>query len=244
LGDLLERGRFAGPALFLGVAFLLFDTITSERKAPEDEHGLVVDRPSHLHAHVTDVFRQRSVAIDFAGYMGQTFHELVDEFLDDVRSGRSEARSIRLRMLIPDFSLPMTVPCQKENLQDHPEFRANRQRASLDSCRRLREKIDDINKKQLASEAQIEVRVHRLTPVFKLYLLNGRYAFVGFYPVEEASFISTKGHDVLFDLKGTRTALVGARHDGRAWERALFSNACEWFEAAWSNLSYPPTIQP
>src|SRR2546423_968010 len=58
LGDLVEGVRFAGPALFLGVGFLLFDSITSERKGPEDEQGLVVERPAHLHSHIGDVFKQ------------------------------------------------------------------------------------------------------------------------------------------------------------------------------------------
>jgi hypothetical protein len=45
--------------------------------------------------------------------------------------------------------------------------------------------VDNVTELQdlgLINEAVAEVRVHRATPLFKLYLINNEEAFFGFYP--------------------------------------------------------------
>ena len=69
-------------------------------------------------------FAAEHVAIDFAGFSGETLHGVIQEPLDMIRTGQIKPRSVSIRMLLPDTTRPMTVPCRVEDVADDPGYRA------------------------------------------------------------------------------------------------------------------------
>jgi len=73
---------------------------------------------------IEQAFAAEHVTIDFAGFSGETLHGAVQEPLDNIRIGRIKPATLTIRMLLPDTSRPMVLPCRADDLTDDPEHRA------------------------------------------------------------------------------------------------------------------------
>jgi len=96
----------------------------------------------------------------------------------------------------------------------------------------------------LVESATAEVRSQPAAPLFKLYIVNGREAFHGFYPVREhAVKIEGTTHKV-FDLMGKDTTLFHqeASDDPEALGSQFVSQATTWFDSIWTNISTEITL--
>lgn len=92
---------------------------------------------------------------------------------------------------------------------------------------------------ELVENIDIEVRHHALTPLFKLFLINGADIFFGFYPIQRKRIsIDGAAHDV-FDLGGKDTDLFRYEIGDTDGAGAPFVKAAvEWFTTVWSELSW------
>ena len=61
-------------------------------------------------------FAREHVTIDFAGFSGETLHGVIQEPLDKIRIGRIRPASVTIRMLLPDTTRPMVLPCRADDL--------------------------------------------------------------------------------------------------------------------------------
>ena len=77
-----------------------------------------------LRPYIEQAFTREHVVIDFAGFSGETLHGVVQEPLDKIRTGEIKPDSVSIRMLLPDTTRPMAVPCRVEDLADDPDYRA------------------------------------------------------------------------------------------------------------------------
>src|ERR1017187_3529677 len=68
-----------------------------------------------LRPHVERAFAQPKMSIDFAGFSGETLHGVIQEPLDKIRVGHSKPRSLAIRLLLPDTTRPMVLPCRTDN---------------------------------------------------------------------------------------------------------------------------------
>ena len=73
----------------------------------------------------------------------------------------------------------------------------------------------------------------------KLYIINGREAFHGFYPVREHALKLDGSTHSVFDLIGKDTTLFHqeASDDPDALGSQFVSQATTWFESIWTNIS-------
>ena len=76
-----------------------------------------------LRPFIEQAFTPEHVAIDFAGFSGETLHGAVQEPLDKIRIGLIKPETVTLRPLLPDTSRPMVLPCRADDLSDDPEYR-------------------------------------------------------------------------------------------------------------------------
>jgi hypothetical protein len=111
----------------------------------------------------------------------------------------------------------------------------------MDSTVQIHDAIRRIRESHAVEDAFVEIRIHRLTSAHKLYLFGERYAFFGFYPIEQSNYTRGSTADVVLDFKGTRAHIFGAVYGRSDYDNALVAAAHEWFEAVWLSLSYPPT---
>jgi DNA-binding transcriptional regulator YhcF (GntR family) len=240
----------SGPELArqYGVARM---TVQQALKVLRDE-GLVFSRPGSgvyvrertekpvgLRPHVERAFEASEVRIDFAGFSGETLHGVLQEPLDKVRAGRYSPRSVQLRILVPSTEEPWMLPCDARTLGDDPEFR-NRARGIADRhLGAIAEAVAELAELELVESAGVDIRVHRLTPLFKLYIINGTEAFFGFYPVaERAVKIGDVDHRV-YDLMGKDAVLFhhAAGDDPLGVEAQFVQQSLRWFDSAWDTVA-------
>src|SRR5690606_405031 len=74
--------------------------------------------PIGLRPHLERAFEQQHVSIDFAGFSGETLQGAIQEPLDKIRYGQLKPESVAIRLLLPDTTQPMTLPCRADDLSD------------------------------------------------------------------------------------------------------------------------------
>jgi DNA-binding transcriptional MocR family regulator len=110
--------------------------------------------------------------------------------------------TIDFASLVPDTTVPMAIPCQVDDLADSPEFRARATEIMRRNTLAIEDNVTELQDLGLINETVAEVRVHRATPLFKLYQINNEEAFFSFNPVRER-VISLNGHPrAIYDLMG------------------------------------------
>ena len=212
--------------------------------------GARVEHPVGLRPHIERAFAEDAVTVDFAGFSGETLASALSEPLDKVRSGRLTPSTIRIRILVPDTAQPWTLPCRVEDLGDEPAFR-DRAAGILDrSLATILDAVTELKDLDAVSEAVAEVRVHRVAPLFKLYLINGREAFYGFYPITEHLVKTPSGVHAMYDLMGKDSLLFHYSNDDRLEAHPpggspvsevspsgqFVAGARTWFDSAWASI--------
>lgn len=234
-------GAAAGPSGNLAAAVPLAD---EEPPAFAPAVAAPIGTPVGLRPHLEAAFTEAAVTIDFAGFSGETLAGALTEPLDKVRSRRLAPSSIRVRVLVPDTCRPWVLPCRIDDLADEPAFR---QRAAgiLDrSLATILDAVTELRELDIVPDATAEVRVHNLAPVFKLYLINGREAFFGFYPIAEHTIRAGGGIHPMYDLMGKDSVLfhhsshdADADIDAGASADLYLAQAKMWFDSIWATVS-------
>jgi DNA-binding transcriptional regulator YhcF (GntR family) len=196
-----------------------------------------------LRPHVERAFEQPKVSIDFAGFSGETLHGVLQEPLDKIRVGQLRPESITIRVLIPDTRQPWGIPCRVDDLADEPPFRERAEQITRRHTEAITESVAELADLGLVNTATAQVRVHRATPMFKLYILNGDEAFFGFYPIAEHA-VTLHGQPVaMFDLMGKDATLFHYERtdDPGSVGAQYIDQAQAWFDSMWATVS---TDQP
>ena len=174
----IEQVKFGGSALVTAIALLFLDIISKDREVADGTFRPLSDSLQATPAFVRAA-KESSIRIDFAGDSAETFKILVRETfrsleVDELRS----RKSLTIRILVPDLTVPLPVPCNLDGT-DNPAYRQeNWQRTRLSLYHILGE-ADEFAKLSGLKSVTIAVRFHHFTPVVKLYLLNNSHALWG-----------------------------------------------------------------
>ncbi|WP_147144467.1 GntR family transcriptional regulator, partial [Nocardia ninae] len=160
------------------------------------------ERPVGLRPHIERAFEQSAVTIDFAGFSGETLHGAIAEPLDKIRHGRLRPESLSVRVLVPDASVPWSLPARVEDLTDSPAFRRRAGRIMERHALAIVDAVTELADLGLVDGATAVVKTWPSPPQFKLYLLNRAYAFFGYYPVREHKLKLDGEPDAIWDLMG------------------------------------------
>jgi hypothetical protein len=192
-----------------------------------------------LRPYIEHAFTAEQVTIDFAGFSGETLHGVVQEPLDKIRTGEIKPESVSIRMLLPDTTRPMTVPCRVEDLADDPDYRARMHQVTGRHAYAILETVQELARLGRIKEASTEIRAYQVPPLFKLYLLNGDEAFFGLYPLVEHKIPFPGGDRPIYDLMG-KDALVfrHSKTSGDAADAQFVEQAQAWFDSMWDHISY------
>jgi hypothetical protein len=190
-------------------------------------------------AYVGQAFTREHVVIDFAGFSGETLHGVVQEPLDKIRTGEIKPDSVTIRMLLPDSTRPMALPCRVEDLADDPDYRNRITRITASHAYAILESVDELARLGRIKEASTQIRAHQLPPLFKLYVLNREEVFFGLYPLVKHTIPLAGGLTDMFDLMG-KDAMV-FRHTTASGDQAdeqFIEQMQGWFDSIWNNVSY------
>lgn len=175
------------------------------------------ERPVGLRPHLERAFEQPQVSIDFAGFSGETLHGALQEPLDKIRIGRHVPESIAIRILLPDVSRPMGLPCRVEDMGDDPEFRERTARITQRSILAIIDSVQELAELGLV--------------------------FFGFYPVREHA-LTLKGEPrTVYDLMGKDATLFhhARTDDDASAESQYVEQARAWFDSMWTTVAREPT---
>ncbi|WP_083898284.1 GntR family transcriptional regulator, partial [Nocardia vinacea] len=131
------------------------------------------EKPLGLRPHLERAFSRRQVTIDFAGFSGETLHNAISEPLDQIRDGRFRPDSIAVRILVPDPTVPWTMPAQAPDLSDSPAFRKRASRIMHRHTFGIVDEVQELQDLDLIESSTAEVRAYPAAPMFKVYIVNG-----------------------------------------------------------------------
>jgi len=192
-----------------------------------------------LRPFIEQAFTTEHVIIDFAGFSGETLHGAVQEPLDKIRAGELKPESVTVRMLLPDTTRPMVLPCRVEDLADDPDFRARAHRITSRHAYAILDSVHELARKGRISQGHAQIRAHQLPPLFKMYILNGDQVFFGLYPIAKHDIPLPGGNRDMYDLMG-KDAMV-FRYSGASGETAdtqFIEQSQAWFDSIWDSISY------
>lgn len=184
-------------------------------------------------------FASEHVSIDFAGFSGETLHGVIQEPLDKIRIGRIKPASVTVRMLLPDTTRPMALPCRADDLSDDPDCRQRATRITARHAHAIVDSVQELTRLGLLQDGRAQIRAHPCPPMFKLYILNGEDVFFGFYPIVRQR-IPLRGADTdIYDLMG-KDAIVfhHSLHSGQPTDVPYVEQARTWFTSVWDTISY------
>ncbi len=198
------------------------------------------ERPVGLRPHLEMAFAEPQVTVDFAGFSSETLHGVMQEPLDRIRAGRLRPKSIAVRLLLPDTSAPMAVPTLVDGLQDDPVLRDRARGIALTNAAGIRHSVEVLAELGLVETATVDVKVYRATSLFKLYVINRRDVFFGFYPLRERTLAVEGEARTFYDITGKDATLFhhAAGPDGESMGSQYVAQATTWFESVWSTVAY------
>ncbi|MEY9213901.1 GntR family transcriptional regulator [Thermobifida halotolerans] len=198
-----------------------------------------VSRPVGLRPHIERAFASETVTIDFAGLSAETLHGALQEPLDKVRHGRLTPKSIRIRILVPDTSVPMAVPTRGDTSADDPEIRKRMHRIILRYTQAIEDVVGELETLGLVESATVETRVYPTSPGFKLYVINQKEVFFGFYPITQNTVTINQEKIDIYDLMGRDAVLFHHSHDEDPESVAsqYVAQARLWFDSVWGTIA-------
>ncbi|MGH3611688.1 MAG: GntR family transcriptional regulator [Pseudonocardia sp.] len=199
-----------------------------------------------LRPHVEQAFASGDVRIDFAGFSGETLHGVIQEPLDKIRAGRLGATSVTIRVIVPDLSEPAGLPSLVPDGEDSPGVRGRMARIVQRSAQAIVDSVSELAALGLIGSGSAEVRMVRMAPLFKLFILNGVEAFFGFYPVVKHAVVVAGEPTEIFDPMGKDATLfhfAATADDEEAIDSRYIEQAKLWFDSIWDSVAreYDPT---
>ncbi|SEF14746.1 GntR family transcriptional regulator [Jiangella alba] len=200
------------------------------------------EKPVGLRPHLEQAFEADAVRVDFAGFSGETLHGAMQEPLDKIRSGRLTPQNVAIRLLVPDTTLPWTLPRRVGEPGDFAPIRERMAEITDRHVRSLAHSVHELAELGLVKKASVEVRVHGTPPPFKLYIINDAQVFFGFYPVYEHQLAIGDETTAIYDLGGKDTVLFhhALTDDDESTGSQYVEQARRWFESIWTTVGIEP----
>ena len=214
--------------------------LPGQRANPDVPGPPVFAAPSvGLRPFIEQAFTREHVTIDFAGFSGETLHGVIQEPLDKIRIGLIKPATVTIRLLLPDTSRPMVLPCRADDLTDDPDYRTRMHRLTFRHAHAILDSVQELASLGLIQDADVQIRAHGCPPLFKLYILNGEDVFFGFYPITRHTIPLASGPRDIYDLMGKDAVVFHhSVHSGQPADPPYIEQTRAWFNAMWDNISY------
>ncbi|MEU9913693.1 hypothetical protein [Streptomyces sp. NPDC051001] len=239
VGDALEGKAYLGGALLSLVGYVLYDQVKELSSSVRPPARALVNS-SQLGSFVGDAFHARHVEISFLGYTGETLFHALYHRLEGLLDNPGPTRRVTIRMLVPDFGQPMSVPSkvgEDDRPVDDEEFRTRMEQR----CREYDNILSQLAVRLGAAQrvvVQCEYRLYQGIPSNKICIFNRELVLHGLYDVSARMRLHPMG-DEYYDPKGYRTDLNVWSRQGTAAEEAAVSTWNKHFDDLWSLAKQP-----
>ncbi len=217
--------------------YIIFDSIVSTPQKSRFDQSVVAVHFTDLRPFLHTAFKQAVIEINIAAYSGETFYNLLTEFLQGVLNGIYKPRRLYLRLIVPDCKAYMFVPCEVDNLKVNEDYKKSIQERNNRFANEFVHYFSDIKIRFPEIDILLSIRKHKFSPLFKIIMIQPKIVFFGIYPLAETP-INIGGENIkVWDFRGERVKMVGLQFDGTKSEVELANEVSQWFESVWKNLS-------
>ena len=239
VGDALEGKAFLGGALLSLVGYVLYDAmreLSSSVRTPS--RALVNSR--QLGSFVSEAFRARKVEISFLGYTGETLYNELYHRLEDLPVDPGPTKRVTVRILVPDFRVPMRVPSRVGHdgaPVDDPEFRKRIER----KCKEYDGILSGLAEQLTAGgtvAVECEYRLYPGIPRDKICIFNRKQVLHGLYNVAARMRLNHLDPE-FYDPKGYSTDLNVWSREGTAAADVAISTWNKHFDDLWNLAAIP-----
>ncbi|MFG3254353.1 FadR/GntR family transcriptional regulator [Streptomyces sp. NPDC048172] len=230
-------GALAQEGLLDSVGRGASPTVAAPEAAPEAPRIAGVELTERLH----EAFQAEHVTIDSFSLTTETFNNALAWPLRDVTAGTATPRSVTTRMLVPSFEARLALP----RLKDDPDAEDSRPLQRLHDIQRTYVQAVTRTLRSLERygiEVSTSIRTVRITPMTKLYVLNGDEALSGFYAITENSAEFQGDPLEFYDLLGLTAKLFrsSAGQDSRDVHEAAYVRESKlFFDSLWNTIAEP-----
>lgn len=236
----VSRNGFLTVGGGIALLFLLVDTLLSGPASGDrrdSRHPSSLSSTSDLRDLLPWLAEQDRVEICIASYSSETFYGVLSPLLDDIAEGRTRVRSVTLRLLTPDCRAPMGMPCVADTGLEDPSYKRYLVNRTDRFVREFGNYFERIAKYQPRIDASFSHRSHRMTPVFKVALLQRTLSYHGIYPIDLTPIsLEDQGEITMLDFRGERARMIRSDTSiGDATEQEMHRALETWFETVWEH---------
>ena len=194
--------------------------------------------------HVEAAFQARQVTVDSYSLTAETLNSALQRPLQLVRSHEVTPESLAVRLVLPSSEAQLALPQLVADPQDDRPLRRLR-RLITSQAITLASSVRSVADSGHVKDVTIEIRTVPVTPLHKLYVLNGTEVLFGFYaPVVRPVPFDGEEMDI-YDVLGLDATLFryssGPDETDRQ-SRAFALNSQRWFDSLWSTIAQPMTL--
>jgi DNA-binding transcriptional regulator YhcF (GntR family) len=218
------------------------------RGAPAVVSAPASDHPRPAGVEVADrialAFQAERVSIDAFTLTTETLNSALAGPLIAISAGELKPRSITVRVLLPSWDAPLAYPRLVTDPTD-PRPIARLRELTRTFSTSLRHQLNSLAEMNLVPEVSVEIRTVAVTPLQKLYLLNGSEALTAYYTVVPRTVEYEKEHLEIYDVLGLSSKIFRSSSDKDSrdeQEAAYVTESRLWFESLWSTISRPLTL--
>ncbi|MFF1795155.1 hypothetical protein ACFVXQ_13215, partial [Kitasatospora sp. NPDC058263] len=127
-----------------------------------------------------------------------------------------------------------------DGLKDEEALRERARNIALTNAGGIAHSVEMLAELGLVQSASVEVKVHRASSLFKLYILNRSEAFFGLCPLRERTITVDSAAHTFYDVTGKDTTLFhhAAGPDDASLSSQYVQQAQMWFDSVWTTIAY------
>ncbi|MGK5533681.1 GntR family transcriptional regulator [Streptomyces sp. URMC 129] len=213
---------------------------TRGRGAPALVSAPMADAPRPAGVEVADrialAFQADDISIDAFCLTTETLNSALAAPLIAISAGELAPVSISVRVLLPSPDAPLAYPRLVSDPADRRPLARLRQLTRTFSTS-LRHQLTSLAEMRLVPKVNVEIRSVPITPVQKLYLLNGTEVLTAYYQVVPRVVEYEREQLEIYDVLGLNSKVFRSSSD-----TAFVEESHLWFESLWSTLAQPLTL--
>lgn len=237
VGDALEGKAYLGGALLSLVGYILYDQVKELNSSVRPPVRALV-KSSELGSFVSEAFQARKVEISFLGYTGETLINALYHRLEDLLDTPGPTRRVSIRMMVPDFGLPMIVP-SKVGDDNAPEDNEAFRRRIEQRCSDYDDQLSELAARLTATRrlsVKCEYRLYPGIPRDKICIFNRKQVLHGLYDLSaRMHYMGTE----YYDPKGFRADLNVWSLEGTTASAAAVATWNKHFDDLWTLAAMP-----
>ncbi|SHN14070.1 GntR family transcriptional regulator [Actinacidiphila paucisporea] len=195
-----------------------------------------------LTTYVDAAFEAADITLDSFSLTAETLNSALQGPLHRVRTGELRPDSIAVRLLLPSPDADLALPKSVDDEADDRPLRRLRT-LTISQAITLQSAVGALADSGHVADVAVHIRTIPVTPMHKLYLLNGTDALYGYYEVVRRSVPFGTQEAEIYDVLGLDATLFhysAATDDDQG--AAYVRSSQRWFDSLWSTIAKPLTL--